>query len=67
MTNETTNPTQGTNVKTTAPATKPGIFGDLTLDEYERHETGLITYECLQCGRPVRIQTQVEQRQPIAA
>lgn len=48
----------------------PRCHGDLTLDEYERHDTGVVAYECLQCGRVVRIETQVEARNeriPLAA
>ncbi len=49
----------------------PRCHGDLVLDEYERLAAGTLSYECLQCGRPVRIEArvaqQVEQRQPIAA
>ena len=48
----------------------PRCHGDLLLDEYERHDTGEVAYECLQCGRMVRIETQVEARNeriPLAA
>jgi uncharacterized protein YbaR (Trm112 family) len=45
----------------------PRCHGDLVLDNDERLATGTPAYECLQCGRTVRIEQQVEQRQPIAA
>ena len=45
----------------------PRCHGDLALDEMEGRETGVITYECLQCGRVTRIERTPEIRQPIAA
>jgi len=48
----------------------PRCHGDLTLDEYEHHDTGVVAYECLQCGRTIRIKTQFEagdERLPLAA
>jgi hypothetical protein len=48
----------------------PHCHGDLTLDEYERYASGAIAYECLQCGRPVRIENQAKalnERVPLAA
>jgi uncharacterized protein YbaR (Trm112 family) len=45
----------------------PRCRGDLVLDEEERRDTGMLVYECLQCGRPARIEARVEVREPIAA
>lgn len=45
----------------------PRCRGDLILDEGEQRETGAFVYECLQCGRNLRLEAQAERRQPIAA
>jgi DNA-directed RNA polymerase subunit RPC12/RpoP len=45
----------------------PRCRGDLVLDEEERRGTGTLVYECLQCGRPLRIEAQAEVRMPVAA
>lgn len=45
----------------------PGCRGDLALDEYERHDTGELAYECLQCGRRMSIETPQAQRTLAAA
>jgi Zn ribbon nucleic-acid-binding protein len=41
----------------------PRCRGDLTLDKYERRETGALTYECLQCGHTMRIEAEATRRQ----
>jgi hypothetical protein len=45
----------------------PRCHGDLALDEYERHDTGELAYECLQCGRRAHIVTPQTQRTLAAA
>jgi len=45
----------------------PRCRGDLILDVEERRETGTLVYECLQCGRTLRIEAQAEIRLPVAA
>lgn len=41
----------------------PRCHGDLTLDEYERRETGALTYACLQCGHMMRLEADATARQ----
>lgn len=45
----------------------PRCHGDLVLDDEERLTSAVLQYECLQCGRTLRVETQAEVRQPVAA